>query len=139
MSVAASTPGPTESTSKPDARGEGRTGAGPSKLERGAFAARQRSVRLMMNLAMQAALLLVLLVAGAFAQGQARWLYLWAAVVPAGFSAVYVMAFRRGERARRDRAWTPAWEKAETRRSYAWLGLVGVAFVAGALGILALS
>ena len=92
-----------------------------------------------MNLAMQAALLLVLLAAGAFADGQARWLYLWAAVVPAGFSAVYVMAFRRGEAARREGRWTADWEKADARRSYAWLGVVGVAFVAGALGILALS
>ncbi|HWH08574.1 MAG TPA: hypothetical protein VNX21_05190 [Candidatus Thermoplasmatota archaeon] len=122
--MAAGTPGPT---------------AGTRKLERGAHAARQRSLRLLLSLAMQAALLLVLLVAAALAQGQARWLYLWAAVVPAGFSVVYVMAFRRGERVRREGAWTPAWEAAESRRNYAWLGVVGALFVAGALGILALS
>ena len=108
-------------------------------MERGAFAARQRAMRLMLNLAMQAALLLVLLAAGAFGEGQARWLYLWAAVVPAGFAAVYVMAVRRGERVRADGAWTPAWEKAEARRGYAWLALVGAVFVAGALAILGLS
>lgn len=96
-------------------------------------------MRLMLNLAMQAALLLVLLAAAALGGGQARWLYLWAAVVPAGFAAVYVAAYRRGERVRETGAWTPAWEKADARRSYAWLAVVGAAFVAGALGILALS
>lgn len=110
-----------------------------SKLERGAHAARQRSLRLMMNLLMQGALLLVLLVAAAFAEGQARALYAWAAVVPAGFAAVYVVAHQRGERVRREARWSPDWEKAETRRNYAWLGSVAVLFVAGALAILSLS
>lgn len=107
-------------------------------MERGAFAARQRALRLFLNLGMQAAILLVVLVAAGFAEGQARWLYLWAAVVPAGFAAVYLAAHRRGERARAGGAWTPEWEKAEARRSYAWLGVVGAVFVGGALAILRL-
>lgn len=86
-----------------------------------------------MNLGMQAALLLVLLLVGALSDGRTRWLYWWAVVVPAGFGAVYLLAWRRGERVRREGQWTAEWEKAEARRNYAWLAVVGVVFVVGAL------
>lgn len=110
-----------------------------SKPERGSFAARQRMMRLMVSLAMQAALVLVLLFAGAFAGGDARWLYFWAAIVPLGFAGVYVLAYQRGERARSSGVWTPQWEKSETRRNYALLGVVGVVWLAGAVALFALS
>lgn len=118
--------GPTGSISRP-------------KLERTAFAGRQRQVRLLLGLAMQGALLLVVLAASAFADGRARLLYLWAASVPLGFALVYVLAYRRGERARSDGSWTPDWEKRDAKRNYALLGVVGLVWVAGSFAILSLT
>lgn len=109
------------------------------KAEKGAFAARQRHVRLMMSLVMQAALFLVILVASVFVDGGTRWLYLWALLVPAGFTLVYLAAHRRGEAARASGAWTVAWEKAETRRNYTLLAAVGLVWLAGSVAILLLS
>lgn len=126
--MASSTPGPTGSTWKP-------------KSERGAYAAAARRQRVFVNLTTQSLLAVGLLVAAAFSRSDALAvkLYVWAAVVPIGFAVVFVTAWRRGERARSAGTWTPEWETSAARRSYALLGLVAVAWIAGSLAILSLA
>jgi hypothetical protein len=82
-------------------------------------------------LAIQLACVL-LLVAVAFLVPEAPTrLFLWATLLPLAFGAAFARAYARGERVRKEGAWSVAWERKEARRTYQALGAVVLGWALG--------
>lgn len=126
--MASSTAGPKGNTSRPE-----------SKAARRGVGTGARKMRFLQSMVMQVLLALVLAAMAWFSRDEPRtmMLYLWALLIPVGFGVVFFVAHQRGERVRREKTWTAAWEKAEAKRVFGWLGFTVIAWVAGVAAILA--